>query len=71
MNKEEFTMSLQAALLLFDGIMEQELKEKYQVPEVHIAIGKYIYNFVRTFKLQSPDKQEEHKLLNYQVHRLH
>lgn len=49
MNKEEITNVLQASLLLYDEMPEDEVKEL--VGEGYLGSAKYITNFLRSYKI--------------------
>ena len=49
MNKEEFTSVLQAMLLLYDDMPEEEVRRL--VGDKHIGCAKGLMGFVKTYKL--------------------
>lgn len=53
MEKTEFLMLLQAALLAFDGVSEQEIIED-GIPKQYAAAGARLVNYLRSCERESP-----------------
>lgn len=49
MNKEEIVSVLQASLLLYDGMPEDEVREL--VGDKYVGSAKYITNFLRSYRI--------------------
>ena len=49
MNKEEITLVLQATLLLYDEMPEEEVKRL--VGDKYLSCANYILGFIRSYKL--------------------
>ena len=53
MERTEFLMLLQAALLAFDGVIEQELIEKYHIPKRYAAAGVRLAVYLQSMKIDA------------------